>query len=259
MNPSKPRSRVRADWRYRAIASKPPTADAVDVATGAKTRAKTGTTKTSGARTSGPLGVPSSVAELDVWMQAQLQEYLREHNDEKFLRALRHEAQLRRAGGEAVFREYGGSSARGETMVIAFGGLQQHIGGGKGGGMPPHEFVKSCRRAGARHALFVRDATRSWYCRGLGSGAFGDGRRCESFDELVESLRSEVARLKPRRVITIGSSMGGYAAVRAGIALNASRAIGFSPQVGAGTCMRVGTGTGTGTRVGTRADHPCSR
>ena len=58
----------------------------------------------------------------------------------------------------------------------------------------------------------------------------------EPIEELT-SLRSgaptthtgECAR--PNRLVTIGSSMGGYAAVRAALALNADAALAFAPQV----------------------------
>ena len=48
---------------------------------------------------------------------------------------------------------------------------------------------------------------------------------------MVATLRREIEHLQPSRVVTIGSSMGGYASVRAGIALNADVAVAFSPQV----------------------------
>ena len=66
----------------------------------------------------------------------------------------------------------------------------------RGGGLPPYEFVRSCRRAGAQFALFVRDPTRCWYCRGLGEGPpdLGHGAS-HSFEELVAVLRSEVRRV----------------------------------------------------------------
>ena len=41
----------------------------------------------------------------------------------------------------------------------------------------------------------------------------------------------EIDAVAPAKVVTIGSSMGGYAAVRAGVALNADAALAFSPQV----------------------------
>ena len=122
-------------------------------------------------------------------------------------------------------------ASQSDTMVIAFGGLQQRIGGGANGGLPPWEFVRSCKRAGARRALFVRDPTRCWYCRGLGDGQLGNHGPSHTFEEMVAVLAEEVARVRPRRLVTVGSSMGGYASVRAGLLLGADVAVAFSPQV----------------------------
>ena len=44
-------------------------------------------------------------------------------------------------------------------------------------------------------------------------------------------LRAELARVRPSRVVTIGASMGGYAAIRAGLALGAGAVLAFGPQV----------------------------
>ena len=119
------------------------------------------------------------------------------------------------------------------------------------------EFVGACKRAGATHALFVRDEHQSWYLRGVAAGTdvggataarSSDGvpsfvssgrdqpagpndRGHHSFDGLVERLREEVDRLQPKRVVTLGASMGAYAAVRAGAALGAQAALAFVPQV----------------------------
>ena len=160
-----------------------------------------------------------------------LEAFMRTGDEARFLAVLAEELRLRRTQGDALLRCYDSDgNGAAETMVITFGGLQLQVGGGHGGGVAPHEFVRSCQKAGARYALFVRDVTRSWYCRGLGP-AFGNGASCDSFDAMIAGLRAEIARLRPRRVVTIGSSMGGYAAIRAGLALNATRAVAFSPQV----------------------------
>ena len=84
------------------------------------------------------------------------------------------------------------------------------------------------RRAGVRRALFVRDVMRAWYLRGLGGG---DGDEGHTFEGAMALLRREIAAVRPRRVVTIGSSMGAYGAARAALALGAERAIAFSPQV----------------------------
>ena len=44
-------------------------------------------------------------------------------------------------------------------------------------------------------------------------------------------VRTELAVLKPTRVVTIGASMGAYAAIRAGLSLGAASILAFGPQV----------------------------
>jgi len=48
---------------------------------------------------------------------------------------------------------------------------------------------------------------------------------------VVDAVEREVAALRPARVVVVGASMGGYAAIRAGIALRADSVVAFSPQV----------------------------
>lgn len=114
----------------------------------------------------------------------------------------------------------------GGTLVIAFAGADAALGGGINGGVPSHEFVRACRKAGVRRAIFVRDVLRAWYLRGVG-GEHGGSR----FEDVMAMLREEIATARPNRLVTIGSSMGGYAAVRAALALNADAALAFAPQV----------------------------
>jgi hypothetical protein len=147
----------------------------------------------------------------------------------------------RRLSGAALARSWEGGSGRassasaaGETLVIAFAGADAVGRGSIRGGVPSHEFVASCRRAGVRFALFVRDVTRGWYLRGIGTDS-GDiapdsAEEAEGFEGMVRLLRSEIAALRPSRVVTIGSSMGGYAAVRAALELDADAALAFAPQ-----------------------------
>ena len=45
----------------------------------------------------------------------------------------------------------------------------------------------------------------------------GREREGSSFDDIVAGLRAEIARLKPRRVVTIGSSMGGMSSIAYGL------------------------------------------
>ena len=109
----------------------------------------------------------ASMAEesLDLWLRSEVDTFLASNDEARFRRVLADEGQRRRAQAEPIMRSYnstaltGAEAASGPTLVIAFGGLQQRIGGGKGGGVAPYEFVRTCRQAGATHALFVRDTT----------------------------------------------------------------------------------------------------
>ena len=141
--------------------------------------------------------------------------------------------------GAWLRRSWDGPTDEPVTLAIAFAGLAGRVGGAGGhrqgdrhcvdggghAGLPPHEFVNACRRAGATHALFCRDTFQAWYCRGTPDARTG------GFAAVVAALRSEIDALRPARVVTIGASMGGYAAVRAALALGADVAVAFSPQV----------------------------
>lgn len=71
--------------------------------------------------------------------------------------------------------------------------------------------------------LFVRDPNRHWYNSGLpGVGP--------TIGEVAARIEQEVDRLAATRLITIGPSMGGYAAILFGCMLEAERAIAIAPQ-----------------------------
>ena len=144
--------------------------------------------------------------------------------------------------GSWLRRSYDGEStlapaAPGSTLLIAFGGLAGRLGGAGGvrtgdrhqeaghAGQPAHEFVAACTLAGATHTIFCRDLQQAWYLRGTPEQPRG------GFAAVVAALREEVAVLRPARIVTLGASMGGYAAIRVALALGASAAVAFAPQV----------------------------
>merc|ERR1711965_966770 len=110
----------------------------------------------------------------------------------------------RRRAGAALARSWTPPLLRpatcGGTLVIAFAGADANLGGGIQGGVPSHEFVASCRRAGVLHAIFVRDALRSWYLRGIGceGGEGGEGEG-GTFEDVVNLLAAEITALRPSR------------------------------------------------------------
>ncbi len=71
--------------------------------------------------------------------------------------------------------------------------------------------------------IFIRDPYDAWYNRGIGDGV-------DTLDSLAARLAAEVKRLRPSRIITFGTSMGGYAALLFGLKLQAASIIAVSPQ-----------------------------
>lgn len=122
----------------------------------------------------------------------------------------------------------------GATLCIAFSSWSGSR-GRTGAAFGFAEFELAFRRAGIRTALFVRDPLRAWYLRGIGTAG-------HTFESVVARLAEEIAISRPARVVTVGASMGGYAAVRAGIALRADTVLAFGPQVVLAPRERVGLG-----------------
>ena len=106
------------------------------------------------------------------------------------------------------------------TLVISFSSLVER-------GHSQHEFVGTTKRAGATHALFLADPQQSWFLRGNDA--------CDPFVSVLAVVVREIQLLHPARVVCIGASMGGYAAIRCGFAIAALvssvRVVSFGPQV----------------------------
>ncbi|MBW4487889.1 MAG: cupin-like domain-containing protein [Trichocoleus desertorum ATA4-8-CV12] len=70
--------------------------------------------------------------------------------------------------------------------------------------------------------ILVRDLSNSWYQYGIpGLG--------KTVDEVVNSLKQLIDQIAPSKVITIGQSMGGYAAIMFGQLLDVAQIIAFGP------------------------------
>ncbi len=112
----------------------------------------------------------------------------------------------------SVMTDFDGSS---EVLLISFAGV------GIGVGVPYFEFLKILRGVPVQK-MFVRDVYKSWYHAGLkGLSA--------NVDQSVEVLRGMIEESGARRVLTIGNSMGGYAAILYGALLGADEVLAFSP------------------------------
>lgn len=108
----------------------------------------------------------------------------------------------------------------GAPLVIAFGFVSWTT-------RPAFDFygrLKKLEQLGGGHLnkILVRDSGNAWYHRkieGLGSHA----------DETADSLRDLVRTIAPAKVVTIGQSMGAYAAVMFGLLIEAQQIIAFGP------------------------------
>lgn len=102
------------------------------------------------------------------------------------------------------------------SLIIAFGGI--------GGEMmiPPFEFFKTMEGIDA-HRLFVRDRSRAWYQKGV--DGFG-----ESIADIAASCRAVATACGAQRVVCIGNSAGGFAALVVGSLLGADQIVAFAPQ-----------------------------
>lgn len=106
--------------------------------------------------------------------------------------------------------------AEGEPLVIAFGGLAER------GNQPAFEFARFTRRLGAQRVL-LRDHHRAWYHRGV-HGVGDDLPAVEAY------LRDVIGRARPSRVVVVGASAGGFAAMLLGHRLDADVVHAFAPQ-----------------------------
>ena len=104
------------------------------------------------------------------------------------------------------------------VLMIAFTGAGEEL------GMPVYEFFDVTKSLGYGRIL-LRDQYRQNYHRGI------DKQRPD-FPSLILYLRQEIERLSPKKVLCIGTSAGGYAAIRAGHQLHADYVQAFGPVTG---------------------------
>ena len=103
------------------------------------------------------------------------------------------------------------------TLLIAFGGLASRL-----DGIPPFEFLSALSGTAARR-VFVRDLNQSWYQEGVRGVS-------TTLDATTATLRALVTESGAHRVVTLGVSAGGFAAIYFGVALEADFVLAFGPQ-----------------------------
>jgi len=92
-------------------------------------------------------------------------------------------------------------------------------------GYPPGKFAMTNALKSLRtHKIYVNCPDNSWYQEGI-KGA------TQTIDESVQLLSAIIDSLKPSRVICVGMSMGGYAALLFGLKLKCDAIISFTPEI----------------------------
>lgn len=104
-----------------------------------------------------------------------------------------------------------------KPLIITFGGIS----GGMQG--PLFEFKKFLSKNIDCHVIFIRDTNQSWYHKGV----IGFG---ENINEVKNNIREIINKINYSMIITIGGSMGGYAALLFGSLLPVNGIIAFGPQ-----------------------------
>ncbi len=103
------------------------------------------------------------------------------------------------------------------TLLIAFGGLRGRI------DVPQFEFLGLTGDFPIKR-LYVRDLYQAWYQR----GAPRTGAR--NLEDLARALGETIGAYDVDRIVTIGNSAGGYAALAFGTLLGADTVLAFAPQ-----------------------------
>lgn len=120
-----------------------------------------------------------------------------------------------------------GAQTSSDTLVVFFAGL---------GGNSPHtkfQFVDSSEREiDDVNRIFVRDVSKSWYQNGAPPCTASVG-------DLCLELKHRIADSGATKVVFVGSSMGGYAAILYSALLGIGSAIAFSPQTFVGPLNRL--------------------
>lgn len=104
------------------------------------------------------------------------------------------------------------------VLVVVFGGLASSF-----GGTPPFEFLRVLNCAGPARKLFFRDDHQAWYHRGVRGVS-------NSIGGVEAEIRRVIGTMKPSKVVMLGSSAGGYAALLFGRRIGASEVHAFGPQ-----------------------------
>lgn len=114
-----------------------------------------------------------------------------------------------------LFKAEGSGCA--DFACVTFGGIAQGL------GVPVFEFFRTLQAAGI-DSLFIRDPSQGWYQRPIPDLGADPGAMARRVSELAAEL------LPGRRIVTVGNSMGGFAAMLFARLCGFDAAVAFSPQ-----------------------------
>ncbi|WP_179351492.1 hypothetical protein [Winogradskyella vidalii] len=112
-----------------------------------------------------------------------------------------------------------------EVIIVAFGGIQNNI------GMPIFEFFNIMKDK-PYTKVFVKDNQQSWYHKGIEGS--------DDINTTVILLKKILTSLDylNKKVVFVGNSAGGYAAIVFGVLLEADKVLAFAPQTFLGKWKR---------------------
>lgn len=107
-------------------------------------------------------------------------------------------------------------SDKNDTLLITFAGISGAI------GLYPFEFFKITKSFNV-DKIFIRDLNQSWYHKGLKDIS-------TSIEETAHFLKTIIKKQHYSKVVCLGNSMGGYAAIVIGELIEADVVLSFAPQ-----------------------------
>ncbi|WP_162515393.1 YqiA/YcfP family alpha/beta fold hydrolase [Paenibacillus pinistramenti] len=103
-------------------------------------------------------------------------------------------------------------------LYVYFGGVKSGL------GIPFFEFYNISREIQSKR-IFIRDFSQAWYHYGLKT------RSISNIEQLAQYLDSLIEQSQARKVILVGNSMGGYAAILLSLLLKTkTQVVAFNPQ-----------------------------
>lgn len=103
-----------------------------------------------------------------------------------------------------------------QTLLVCFGGIKGEL------PIPVFEFLNSLDKY-TINKIFLRDFRQVWYHQGLLNIS-------SNSEETLSYLKKKITEINAKRVIFLGNSSGGYAAILYGCLLNVNHVLAFSPQ-----------------------------